>query len=119
MKKNLINLIAVLIVANAGYSLLMVLAESTGTLSGAWLFLVSTVLYLLAGIGLLLKKNWSIVLYWLALILGIANAIQAGRSLAQLDFDTIFFAIEIIVGVFLAMQWGKLSKVEAPQQMSV
>ena len=111
--KKIINLIAVLIIVNAVYSFYLVLSESgSSDFSGVWLFLTSAALYIIAGIGLLLKKNWAIALYWGALILGIVNAIQSDVNLMRLDFDTVFFIVLIIVGIFLTVQWKKLSSAE-------
>lgn len=120
MKKIIVGILAVLIILNSAYGIY--LANSEGGLADAWLFLISAVLFIIAGIGLLMNKRWSVWLYWIALIVAIVNAFMAG-SLRAMDFDVILFVIEIIVGIFFVMAVGKSSSnsiqqpVQTPGQM--
>lgn len=70
-------------------------------------FVVSMLLFGITGIGLLLKKNWSIVIYWIAIILILAMAVIY-KAKTPLINSYLFLLLNIIAAIFVSTQWKKL-----------
>lgn len=77
--------------------------------------ILTTIIYIIAGIGLLLKKNWSIVLCWVAflpyLVLNYLSYIQSVSNTSYYGLPYLNLALQLVIVVFLSTQWGKLNQI--------
>ncbi|PIQ68757.1 MAG: hypothetical protein COV91_02470 [Candidatus Taylorbacteria bacterium CG11_big_fil_rev_8_21_14_0_20_46_11] len=67
---------------------------------------LSMILLSVTGIGLLLKKNWSIVTYWIALVLILLLTVIY-RVVTPLLNSYVFLILNVIVAGFLSLQREK------------
>lgn len=77
--------------------------------------MLAAILYIIAGIGLLLKKNWSIVLCWVAflpyLVLNYLSYIQSVSNAGYYSLPYLNLALQLVVVIFLSTRWNKLNQI--------
>lgn len=65
------------------------------------------ILYAATGVGLLLKKNWAITLYWATVVL-FAFVTFVYRPMTPLINGYVFLLLNVVAASFLSTQWKKL-----------
>lgn len=118
MKKTLINLIGVVQLIEGVYVLYKLIPivltyyEPTPPfLIVAGVSLISALALFLSGIGLFLKKNWSIVLSVLPVLLPILLVVVVPLSRIPLLGGYMIIAINVVIAIYLLAQWNKLRNI--------
>lgn len=115
MKRYLINALAVLLILFPLYWAISSVPIILQTFDPSQIGITVIILFIslaytlsaVAGIGLLLKKNWAIVLYWVAIVL-FAFVTFIYMPITPLINGYLFLFLNVIVASFISTQWKKL-----------
>lgn len=117
MKKALLNTLAILLIIYHGYLIANYIprmiesynSTDSSAISYNVIFSVSIALLIIVGVSLFFRKNWSIILYWISIIV-LLVLIILGDAYIPLINNYLFIFLNVIVAAFLTTQWGKLKK---------
>jgi len=118
MKKYLINTLGIFLVVYGVYTLIgsfiylgSVGLSQTQTVNALMVSMFGAILVVITGIGLLLKKNWSVILYWIALVFYqlVVSMVYTGQIILT-TLGYVLLILNVVIAIVLSTQWGKLSK---------
>ncbi|MDO8575449.1 MAG: hypothetical protein Q7R78_01985 [bacterium] len=118
MKKYINNAIALILLAEGIYFLynfVLIFTQiistfdySANTMYAYGVYIITMILFILAGIGLLRYKKWAIICGWIALILPQILKLIEPLSRIPLRDNYIILLINILVLIYISTQWRKL-----------
>lgn len=113
MKQSILNTLGILFIVYPVYAFYLVSRFLVLDVSGygvmSAIFLLSLVFFVAAGVGLLLKKDFSIISYWAALIFFYILVLVYGGTIPLIN-EHVFLVLNTIVAMFLSRLWGKLAE---------
>ena len=122
MKKYLLNILGIFLVIYGAYGLIGSLVylgsqgfSQTQLVNALLVNIFGNILVLITGIGLIRKKNWSIVLYWIALVFYqlAVSMVYTGQILLT-TIGYVLLTLNVAIAIVLSTQWGTLSKGNNP-----
>ncbi len=120
MKKHINNVLALFLLVEGLYflysfALIFTKVISTFDSSNAasfyafGVYIATTILFIIAGIGVWKNKNWAIICGWIAFLLPQILKLIVPFAHIPLQYNYFILVLNVLVLVYLSTQWGKLN----------